>query len=124
MAHNGGDYRSQSQTDEGDDTDYTDAVLLHLNRLCAAAFPPRNKSNEAIHHSQASWEPVREWINTHSEEDIRQAALQRGDSNMTALHFACRNGAVMDIIEILLTFAPESVQRPDSFGWLPIHYAW
>ena len=122
MAYNGDNF-SLSQT-EGDATDdYSDAALLQLNRLCAAALPPRNKSNEAKYHSEASWVPVREWVNAHSEEDIRQASLQRGDSNMTALHFACRNGAAIEIIDIILTLAPETVQWPDSFGWLPIHYA-
>jgi hypothetical protein len=70
-----------------------------------------------------SWEPVREWINSHSEEEIQQAAVQLGDSNMTALHFACRNGSVNDVIDILLSVANETVEWPDSFGWLPIHYA-
>lgn len=121
MAHNG-DHRSRDQTTEGDYTD-ADAELLQLNRLCEAAFPPRNKSEEAKYQSEMSWEPVREWINAHSEEDIRQAALQRGDSNMTALHFACRNSSVPDVVDILLTVAPETVQWPDSFGWIPIHYA-
>ena len=122
MAYNGDNF-SLSQTD-GDATDeYSDAVLLQLNRLCAPALPPRNKSNEAKYQSEASWVPVREWMNAHSDEAIRQAALQRGDSNLTALHFACRNGAVIEIIDIFLTLAPETVQWQDSFGWLPIHYA-
>jgi hypothetical protein len=42
---------------------------------------------------------------------------------MTALHFACRNGSIIEIIDILLALAPETAQWPDSFGWLPIHYA-
>lgn len=108
-------------TDDGDTQ--ADDHLLTFNRLCAQAFPPRNKSEGAKDQSQMSWEPVRAWLRSHSLEDARQAAAQLGDSNMTALHFACRNGAMIDIIEAILSVAIETVQWPDAFGWLPIHYA-
>jgi hypothetical protein len=117
MAYNG-DYE-----DGTTDDDYTNEDLLQLNRLCAAAFPPPNKTDDAKYQSEMSWEPVREWINSHSKEEIQQAAVQLGDSNMTALHFACRNGSPNDVIDTLISVAHEAVEWPDSFGWLPIHYA-
>ena len=42
---------------------------------------------------------------------------------MTALHFACRNAPPTDVIDVFLSIAEDTVQWPDSFGWLPIHYA-
>lgn len=111
---------THSQYDDGHtaDTDH-----LTFNRLCAQAFPPRNTTEEARYQSDMSWEPVREWLRTHSLQEVRHAAQQRGDSNMTALHFACRNGSVIDVIDVIISAASETVQWPDAFGWLPIHYA-
>jgi ankyrin repeat protein len=42
---------------------------------------------------------------------------------MTALHFACRNAPPPDVVDVFLSIAIDTVQWPDSFGWLPIHYA-
>jgi hypothetical protein len=121
MSQVNGDYNSQL-IDDGDTLTQDDQLLV-FNRLCAQAFPPRNKSEEAKYQSHMSWEPVRDWLQTHSLEEVRQAAEQHGDSGMTALHFACRNGSVLDVIEAILSVAIETAQWPDSFGWLPIHYA-
>jgi hypothetical protein len=118
MSQVNGDYNSQSI-----DGDTQDDHLLVFNRLCAQAFPPRNKSEEAQDQSHMSWEPVRDWLRTHSIEEVREAAEQHGDSSMTALHFACRNGSALDVIEAILSVAIETLEWPDSFGWLPIHYA-
>ena len=120
-------YRGQFSQD-GESISYGEplgstADLMQFNRLCAGAFPPRNKTKEARIQSEMSWAPVREWLGSHSLEEVREAALQRGDSNMTALHFACRNGSLIDVIDVILSVANETVQWPDSFGWLPIHYA-
>ena len=99
------------------------ADLMELNRLCAGAFPPKNNTSEAVVESDISWAPVREWLSTHSLQEVREAADQRGDSSMTALHYACRNGSPMDVFDVLLRAANETVQWPDASGWLPIHYA-
>lgn len=42
---------------------------------------------------------------------------------MTAVHIACRNSPPLDVIDVFLTIADETLQAQDSFGWLPIHYA-
>jgi len=95
-------------------TDYSNIPdILLLNHLCANASEKKPET----------WEQVREWLRTHQAEEVRQAAEQRGDSNMTALHFACRNGPPPDVIDVFLSIAVDTVQWPDSFGWLPIHYA-
>lgn len=73
----------------GEDSVVPDIQVLNLH--CARAFPPRNNTPEAKEEAAASWEPVREWLRTRSAEEVRAAAEQRGDSAMTALHFACRN---------------------------------
>lgn len=105
----------------GEDSVVPDIQVLNLH--CARAFPPRNTSPEAKEEAAASWEPVREWLRTRSAEEVRAAAEQRGDSAMTALHFACRNAPPTDVIDVFLSIAEDTVQWPDSFGWLPIHYA-
>jgi hypothetical protein len=99
----------------------TYADPLFFNRLCSDAVPPRNKAEEAL--PDTSWEPVREWLGTHSPEERREAAEQPGDSDMTALHLCCRKGAPFDVIDDILNVARSTAQLPDAFGWLPIHYA-
>lgn len=97
--------------------------ILQLNHLCANASSPADNSEEAKLEAEESWEPVREWLRNHNADEVRQAAEQRGDSSMTALHFACRNQPPIDVINVFLSIAIETVQWPDTFGWLPIHYA-
>lgn len=112
------------QGDHVTETDYsTIPDILFLNHYCACAHPPRDSSQEAKDAADLSWEPVREWLRTHSAEEVAAAAQQRGDSAMTALHVACRNVPPSDIIDVLLSIAKETAQLQDTFGWLPIHYA-
>lgn len=114
----------QGYEDQQTETDYsTIPDMMLLNHCCASAHPPRDSSEEAKEAADLSWEPVREWLRTHSAEEVRLAAQQRGDSSMTALHLACRNVPPPDIIEVLLSIATDTAQWQDSFGWLPIHYA-
>jgi hypothetical protein len=105
-------------------SDYTSLPdVLQLLHLCANAFFPRFNTPEARAEADESWEPVREWLRTHSAAEVRVALEQRGESSMTALHFACRNRPPLDVINVFLSIAPETCQWPDSFGWLPLHYA-
>jgi len=97
--------------------------ILYLNYLCKNAMAPRDSSEEAQMEAEESWEPVKEWLRTHTAEEVRDAAEQKGDASMTALHFACRNAPPADVINVFLSIAIETVQWPDNFGWLPIHYA-
>jgi hypothetical protein len=106
--------------------DFSNSVpdISFLNHYCAnSCIPPRDSSVEARAVADASWEPVREWLRTHSADEVRAGAEQRGDSAMTALHFACRNAPPPDVVDVFLSIAIDTVQWPDSFGWLPIHYA-
>jgi hypothetical protein len=97
--------------------------ILQLNHLCANAASPADNTQEAKLEAEESWEPVREWLRNHNADEVRQAAEQRGDSSMTALHFACRNQPPIDVVNVFLSIAVETVQWPDTFGWLPVHYA-
>jgi hypothetical protein len=107
------------------DDGYSESVpdILYLNHHCAHAFAPQDNSEEALEAADRSWEPVRDWMRTHSAEEVRAAAEQRDDSSKTALHYACQNCPPKDVIDVFLSIAIEIVQWPDSFGWLPIHYA-
>jgi ankyrin repeat protein len=37
-------------------------------------------------------------------------------------HFACRNEPPVDVLEVFVSLAVETLLWPDFFGWLPIHY--
>jgi len=97
--------------------------VLQLNHLCANAQAPVDTSEDAQRDADESWEFVREWLRSHNADAVREAAEQRGESSMTALHFACRNHPPLDVINVFLSIALDTVQWPDTFGWLPIHYA-
>ena len=94
--------------------------VLYLNHFCANAFPPQNESSEAQLQADASWEPVRDWLRTHSAQEVLEAAEQRDDAGKTALHFACQNAPPKDVIDVFLSIAANTVQWPDTSGWLPI----
>lgn len=96
--------------------------IMLLNILCARAKAPKESEDSKV-EAQLSWQPVREWLAAHDAETVRAAAEQRGESGLTALHFACRNGCPLDVVDVFLSIAADTVQWPDSFGWLPIHYA-
>ena len=96
--------------------------IMLLNILCARAKAPKD-TDESRLEAQVSWQPVREWLAQHDAETVRAAAEQRGESGLTALHFACRNVPPLDVIEVFLSIAGDTVQWPDTFGWMPIHYA-
>ena len=110
---------------DGSTVGYSECVpdILLLNQFCANATPPADASDEARTEADASWEPVREWMRNHTAEEVRAAAEQRDDAGKTALHFACQNSPPPDVIDVFLSIAVNIVQWPDSFGWLPIHYA-
>ena len=91
--------------------------VMLLNILCARAKPPK-ESEESRLEAQMSWQPVREWLAQHDAETVRTAAEQRGESGLTALHFACRNVPPLDVVDVFLSIAADTVQWPDSFGWL------
>lgn len=96
--------------------------VLRLNYLCARTVPPKD-TEESKFEAEQSWESVREWLSSHSAEEVRAAAEQRGDSGLTALHFACRHNPPLEVVEVLLSIAGDTSRWPDAFGWLPIHYA-
>ena len=105
----------------GDGSESVPDIML-LNVYCARAKAPRDTEASRI-EAEESWHPVREWLSSHDAEEVRAAAEQRGESGLSALHFACRHVPPLDVIEVFLSIASNTVQWPDSFGWLPIHYA-
>lgn len=111
----------ETLTVEGSDGGVPDIMLL--NFLCAQAKPPKENTEEARLEAEESWQAVREWLRDHDAEEVRAAAEQRGESGLTALHFACRNVPPLDVIDVFLSIAADTVRWPDSFGWLPVHYA-
>jgi hypothetical protein len=119
-------FSSQNNTNHDEDglLTYGDQAVpdvMLLNVLCARARAAR--SSEDRSEADASWQPVRDWLGTHSATEVRAAAEQRGESGLTALHFTARHDPPLDVVDVLLSIAVDTVQWPDSFGWLPIHYA-
>jgi ankyrin repeat protein len=99
----------------GVDSSVPDIMLLNL--FCARAKAPKETEESKV-DAYNSWQPVREWLSTHNAEEVRTAAEQRGESGLTALHFACRNVPPIDVIDVFLSIAEDTVRWPDSFGWL------
>eukprot|EP00934_Nitzschia_sp_Nitz4_P000341 Nitzschia sp. Nitz4//scaffold345_size17508//8951//11547//NITZ4_008824-RA/size17508-processed-gene-0.12-mRNA-1//1//CDS//3329548631//341//frame0 len=97
--------------------------ILLLAHLCSVAHPPRDDTEEAMEDANYSWDPVRDWMRSHSADEVKASAEQRDDAGKTALHFACQNSPPADVVEVILSVAAEVIQWPDTFGWLPIHYA-
>jgi len=98
--------------------------VMLLNVFCARARAAKDSNDEeSRREAEASWQPVRDWLGSHSADEVRAAAEQRGESGLTALHFAARHDPPLDVVDVLLSIAVDTVQWPDSFGWLPIHYA-
>ena len=102
--------------------DTTVPDIMTLNIYCARAKAPKDTEASRIEAEQ-SWQPVREWLSSHNAEEVRAACEQRGESGLTALHFACRHCPPPDVVDVFLSIAADTAQWPDSFGWLPIHYA-
>ncbi len=132
LSHQGGGVMDHQQFDGQQppppppyDDGYSESVpdILYLNHHCAHAFAPQDSTEEALEAADRSWDPVRDWMRAHTGEEVRAAAEQRDDSSKTALHYACQNCPPEDVVEVFLSIALEIVQWPDSFGWLPIHYA-
>lgn len=96
--------------------------IMLLNIYCARAKAPK-ETPESHAEAEESWHLVREWLSSHNAQEVQAAAEQRGESGLTALHFACRHVPPLDVIDVLLSIAADTVRWPDSFGWLPIHYA-
>ena len=103
------DYTTDTQTEI---STLHDRELSELQVLC----------DSASSDDPSTWEAIRRWLRNHSADDARAAAERRGDYETTPLHLACRNCPPLDIVNMLLTASPRTVELADSFGWLPLHY--
>ena len=101
-----------------DYTEPTDVSTLHDRELAELQL----LCDGATSDDMSSWEKIRRWLRNHSVDDARAAAERRGDYETTPLHLACRNCPPLDIVNMLLTASPKTVELADSFGWLPLHY--
>mmetsp|Transcript_12465 Transcript_12465/g.26922 ORF Transcript_12465/g.26922 Transcript_12465/m.26922 type:complete len:833 (-) Transcript_12465:1491-3989(-) len=105
--------QSLASTAYTEDDTFADRELAELQLLCDAASES----------DPTSWDKIRRWLRNHGADDARAAAERRGDYETTPLHLACRNCPPLDIVNMLLTASPRTVELADSFGWLPLHYA-
>ena len=106
-----------------DDDSYARAQDINqLHLLCESASSLDTGPAGAAAREEV-WDAIRQWLRTHTAEEARQAAELTGEYNTTALHLACRNVPPVDVVDVLLSAAPDTVQWEDSFGWLPLHYA-
>jgi hypothetical protein len=121
-------YNSSDFFAGGPERTIPDSLVLGHLCACVSVPPPFDRDLHSTAESSAGsrdddWAPVRNWLRSHSADEIRQGAFQRGEAGMTALHYACRNGAPKDIVHLLVYYARDPVEWPDGFGWLPLHYA-
>ena len=91
----------------------TMAILRELHTLCELAASSLS----------ADWDVVRRWLSVHTVDEVRRSAECLGEYNTTPLHLACKNHPPADVVDVLLSAAPDTVKWEDSFGWLPLHYA-
>lgn len=64
----------------GDDTVVPDVMLLTVNVYCARARVAKDPNDGASRQeAEASWQPVRDWLGSHSADEVRAAAEQRGE---------------------------------------------
>jgi hypothetical protein len=117
---------SSFRTYDGQTTPIETAIpdILFLSHYCAHTIkPPIDSSAQAQAEADALWEPVRDWLLCHPLEEIRAGVEQTDEAGKTALHCACQNTPPSDVIDVFLSAASDVVQKPDNFGWLPIHSA-
>ena len=105
-------YQTNDYTTDTEISTLHDRELSELQLLC----------DSASSDDPSTWEAIRRWLRNHSADDARAAAERRGDYETTPLHLACRNCPPLDIVNMLLTASPRTVELADSFGWLPLHY--
>lgn len=110
---------------QGGQQTYRESIpdILLLAHFCSEARPPGGTTEQDLIDADQSWDPVREWMRTHSAEEVHAAALQRDEAGKTALHLCFQNCPPDDVIDVFMSIASEATQWPDNFGWLPIHYA-
>jgi ankyrin repeat protein len=81
--------------------------------------------NNELDHTEETWNGIRQWVRHHKDEKgfVKQATEIRGLYNRTPLHWVLRERPPMDVVELLLNSAPETLRMKDDHGWLPLHLA-
>lgn len=127
--------RAGASTIATDDIGHDVSRLYTLVETAMMNMPaPTNENNSELRPTEIAkmkemllqtWDSIREWLDSHpSSTDRQQAAMHTGQFLTTALHMVCKlNDPPVDVIESLIECAPETVEWPDSNGWLPLHHA-
>ena len=105
----------------GDDSFARAQDINQLRYLCETVSS-LDAGPDGFAEREEAWDAIRQWLRTHTAEEARQAAELTGEYKTTALHLACRNVPPVDVVDVLLSAAPDTVEWEDSFGWLPLHY--
>ncbi|KAL3906330.1 MAG: hypothetical protein SGARI_004052, partial [Bacillariaceae sp.] len=110
---------------QGQAEDYGDGIpdLLLLSFYCAQAHPPQEDTEAAKVASDKSWDAARQWISSHSIDELREALESRDEAGKGPLHWGCQNNVPLDILETFLSASVEICSSVDNFGWIPLHYA-
>jgi Ion transport protein len=82
-----------------------------------------NVCSQMTEGDDQGWEWLRTWLRTHDEQQVQEGVMFRDAQEMTALHCISRNDPPEDVINTMLEFGAEALDMPDTFGWLPLHYA-
>jgi ankyrin repeat protein len=69
------------------------------------------------------WEQIRDWLKSHSEDEVRDAVCYTGDRGMTSLHYVAQNNPPLDIVRKMIYLGHGALLSPDDFNWMPLHYA-
>jgi hypothetical protein len=92
--------------------------ILLLSFHCMNAKAPTNATPEAKAKAELSWEPVLDYLRNHTPQEVSDAMTERGENEMTALHYACRNCPPADVVNVMLSATIDTCQWEDgkSFG--------
>ena len=91
--------------------------------FCEKVAEPRDGSEEAVEAADASWDELRDWIRSHTKEEVRAAIEARDYAGYTALHWACQKVPPVDVIDAFISVGPHITGWPDNDELLPIHHA-
>jgi hypothetical protein len=75
--------------------------------------------------SGSGWDMVRDWLMEHGGNwEYLHASLETcNEAGQTPLHVACQRDVPLDILDFFLLAHDTVAQKPDSSGWLALHYA-
>mmetsp|Transcript_44438 Transcript_44438/g.135450 ORF Transcript_44438/g.135450 Transcript_44438/m.135450 type:complete len:984 (-) Transcript_44438:129-3080(-) len=117
----------------GSKEDYdAEGEIAQLYFMCEAALPQSvedcvsSQEEEARRQQRVKmWDGIREWLRDYpSAHERLLAARYQGQDGASVIHLVCKSlDPPLDVVEAIISCAPDVVSRMDAHGWLPLHLA-